>query len=164
MKIFKNEGVYVHKKDLNFIIDSKTEYPKFLNISYYRCKTKKEEYDVVCFDQVDQIEYFQEQDWILDYAEVRILSKEELKDLEKEVIEDIPNIHEADYKALSGETKQDNIINYCDNLDKKLNKLKYKLDSIRLLIKNKELELRKNDKNIITRTINLINRKQFPRL
>ena len=158
MKIFKNDGVYVQKKDLNFIINSRIEYPKFINNGYYHCKTKKEEYDVVCFDQVDQIEYFQEQDWILDYSEVKILSKKELKDLEKEVVEDIANIHEAYYNALNDETKQNNIINYCDNLDKKLNKLEYKLDSIRFLIKNKELELRKNDKNIITRTISLIKR------
>ena len=115
------EKIYVQLKDLKKLIFKKDYVPE--NIKHLM-KTNKRDTEFIEFTNPKDINFFQNQKWIVDYKEIRDLSKEELKEKAQELINKL-NILGHAITVLKKEN--DNKAYY--NILKDYNLLKHTIDS-----------------------------------
>ena len=99
MKIFNKENdqevVYVQKGDMMYVMHSCESIPAafmedfFSDIVIINGDNRNE---FIRFTDPDEIKFFKEQDWIVDYRELRNLSEAELMDLGREVIVELDTV------------------------------------------------------------------------
>ncbi len=78
MKINRNEYIYIQEKDLQFIIDYNEYIPDFLEKMRHNKKIFNNPDNFLKFSDIDQINYLNSQDYILDYDTCINFSNDEL--------------------------------------------------------------------------------------
>lgn len=124
MKIIRDNVCYIEKEDIKFIRFLPERVSKLIDWDY----SYSSEFELLCFKDSYSIQYFLNEDFILNYEEVKDLSIEELNRKKYELEDKIESISSSDY--LEGE----------ESLNKDaITTLKYYIASIRKYIENKDL-------------------------
>lgn len=92
MKIFKDNSVYVQKNDMVNLNHTDISIPASIFIKVFgQAITVIDEtnrYEFIEFNAPEEIKFFQEQDWIVDYNAIRDLTEEELMELGQSIAQD----------------------------------------------------------------------------
>ena len=130
MKIITNEAVYVQMRDIIFLNLSDLPIPEFVIMKLFESNNDSVIVDgsnrasFIKFDNENEIDYFEELDWIVDYNAVKDLSQDELKSYRDRVAEE-RNTIASWFKLLSEEEQDENydLIDKCNLLDYKIRSL-----------------------------------------
>ena len=135
MKIITDKAAYVQKNDL-YYLDS-TEVPKTRSIylsvfNWGKTRlTKENQFDFYKYEEPEDIEYFKNIDWMVDYDEVKDCSCEELKRLVEAIKDEIENIADR-FNNMKQKEKKKN-----EGLSMRCRLLAYKAHTLNEFIKYK---------------------------
>lgn len=163
MKITTNNAVYVHKNDISYLYRSSIDVPKFIlnkafeNGTFYVDDCNK--YEFIKFDKPEEIEYFNDLDFIIEYSEVKDLEEKKIIDLGQNTLQEKKAITEnIDSKS---QEEKENIVSQLDLLDFKILSLHdilgFKLGFIKMELPE-EIESKKSIRNIIKGIFNKKNK------
>ena len=127
MKVFANNAVYVQLSDLAFLIRSDVFVPSSvadvfrdgtININY------RNRYEFIKFSKIEDVEYFRNLDYIIDYNEFNEFNEDFLKTFASSLADQY-NKFLYTYNSMSEEEKEENqdLHNKCDELDYKCNSI-----------------------------------------
>ena len=122
MKIVTDDAVYVQKNDIAYLNSLKMSIPSSIVNKVYKdgiCIIDfYNKHDFIKFDEEDDMEYFRNLDWMIDYNEVRSLSEKEMILLARKVAKEEENLAHK-FNSMSDEDKHNNlgIINECELLE-----------------------------------------------
>lgn len=93
MKFFTKDSLYVHSKDISFLLSLGRVLPRevercIINDPFF-IGNKHDGFDYYLFLEGDVIEFFKDIDWIIDYSDIENIDEEELLDRANEILEDI---------------------------------------------------------------------------
>ena len=129
MKIFKKDGVYIQKNDLAYLTRLDEPIPASIYLKAFGGPciiiNDSNRYDFICFTEQDEIDFFQRQDWIIDYDAVKDLTDDDFVELGRGIAKEQEEAAEK-YNSMSDEEKKKNqdIVGYCDLLEFKFYSLR----------------------------------------
>lgn len=92
MKIFKDNSVYVQKNDMVNLNHTDIPIPASIFLKVFgqgiTVIDETNRYEFIEFNAPEEIKFFQEQDWIVDYNAIRDLTEEELMELGQSIAQD----------------------------------------------------------------------------
>ena len=142
MKIFTNNAVFVQKNDIAYLTRGYLKVPvsiftkSFGNDTFYIDNNSK--YDFIEFNKPHEINFFKNIDWIVDYNEVKNLSKEETIVLGERIAEEINKIANKFNKMTPAQKKKNmKLVSQCELL-------KYKMCSLKEIFWFKEGQIKIN--------------------
>lgn len=98
MKIITDKAAYVQKVDLYYLDSTELTKTRSIYLSVFNWGktrlTKENQFDFYKYEEPEDIEYFKNIDWMVDYDEVKDCSDEELVKLGKAINEERENIAE----------------------------------------------------------------------
>ena len=163
MKIFENNKVYVQKYDmmyfLRFMIGEKI--PEFVSNGFF-ILNQDEKYEFIEFIDPEAVDYFSNIDWIVDYSPYKDSSVEDIRAYVDELI-DSRNKSVDEFNGKSDEYREKNY----NSFGLSLNKMDYRIDTIRLIafFKNGEIKFKlpkkENRENIIQKVISVFKGNKF---
>lgn len=126
MKIIANNVAYVQKKDIDYLKQSDLKIPEFIFIKVFGTNIdQNNDYEFVKFLKPNEIKYFKELDWIIDYYQVKNLSEDEIINLIKITAEELNKIAEKFNKMTPIKKERHlDMITRCELLDYKMNSLR----------------------------------------
>lgn len=140
MKIFKDNSVYVQKNDMVNLNHADISIPASIFIKVFgqgiTVIDETNRYEFIEFNAPEEIKFFQEQDWIVDYNAIRDLTEEELMELGQSIAQD----KTAKAKAFNKLPKKQRQQKY-QSVVSSLELLDFKMYSIRDMIMFKRGEL-----------------------
>lgn len=140
MKIFKDNSVYVQKNDMVNLNHTDISIPASIFIKVFgQAITVIDEtnrYEFIEFNAPEEIKFFQEQDWIVDYNAIRDLTEEELMELGQSIAQD-KNVKAKAFNKLPKKQRQQKYQSVVSSLEL----LDFKMYSIRDMIMFKRGEL-----------------------
>lgn len=81
MKIFRNGSVFVQKQDMGLLMQMDSSIPYSIVLKVFGQGTviidEENRYEFIRFDDKHEVKFFKEQDWIVNYDDVKDLSQEE---------------------------------------------------------------------------------------
>lgn len=137
MKIITDNTVYVQKHDLIFLNHTGLPYPPSIAIKVCSIVDDKNRYDFVAFDKPEEIEFFKNIDWMIDYNAVKDLSEEEIIALGQRIVKERDDIA-LKINSMSYKERKQNI-----NMVSEWKLLKFKMYSLRdfLLFKKGHIKM-----------------------
>lgn len=129
MKIITDNAAYVQKNDLAYLIRSVEHIPASIFMKAFGDSfviiDDSNRYEFMKFSVPEEIEFFENLDWMVDYSEVKDLSDEEIMALAQMVCEE-RNIIAQQFNSMSSEEKKENVSMRfrCEILDFKLYSLR----------------------------------------
>ena len=143
MKLFINNKVYVQVKDISFIMhmlpNINIECPKSILLKFfnkiYICNDKNK-YDFIEFEDIEEINYFKQLDFIISYEDYKNISYEKMNKYIQDIGNELYTLADK-YHELSEEEQKKKYDRYNSVLEKKY----YKIESIREMYKIKNGEL-----------------------
>ena len=141
MKIIMENEVYVQKNDLGFMNHTQLAIPASIFMKVFgngvTIIDDSNRYEFVRFDEKSEIDFFKEQDWIVDYNSVKDLSEEEIKKIFDETVNQMDDISEK-YNKMSSLEQANN-----SHMAAQYERLEFKLYSLRdiLWFKQGHLEI-----------------------
>ena len=139
MKIITDTAAYVQKGDLNYLdsLNIQTTYSIYLSVfDWGKTRlTEENQYDFYKYDEKEDIEYFKNVDWMVDYDEVKDCSCEELKRLVEAIKDEIENIADR-FNNMKQKEKKKN-----EGLSMRCRLLAYKAHTLNEFIKYKTGEI-----------------------
>ena len=131
MKIITSDGVYVQKKDIAFLPHSMNlPIPESILLKANGngiVITEDNKYEFFKFQEKEEIEYFKNLDWIIDYNEIKDLSEENIKKWIKNIEKNIQTIA-TEFNSMTKEERKGNRKTVAE-----YDLLEFKLDSLREL-------------------------------
>ena len=126
MKIILKDSVYVQKIDISYLIESSLKIHEsiFLRISCEEINDNNK-YKFIKFTNHNDIKYFKNMDWIIDYNSIKNLSEDEIISICQKIALQINDI--ADKFNNMTEKKKDkneDLIQKCELLDYKMHSLR----------------------------------------
>lgn len=153
MKKFREDAVYVQRKDLAYLIRSDIGVPAsiyitaFGNVPTVIDRTNREEF--VKFDEDEEIKFFKDAEWIFDYDKFINMSEEELIEFGKKLAEEKNSIARS-FNSMSDYDKKQNMImvQQCDLLEYEM----YSVSDIIILKKalEKNKSIKQEKKGLLT--------------
>lgn len=125
MKVITNDAIYVQMNDLAYLMTSDTPIPASIMMKVFGrgmvIINDDNRYDFVRFTEDDEIEFFKDLDWIVDYDELKDKSDEELLKFGKSVAENRDSIATL-YNKMSLEDRKQHpeMVEQCDLLEFKM--------------------------------------------
>lgn len=127
MKIIANNVAYVQKKDIDYIKQSDLKIPEFIFFKVFSTNNINEnnEYEFVKFTKSNEIEYFKNLDWIIDYYQVKNLTEDDIIKLIEETAVQINKIADK-FNKMNDHKKEKHLdmLIKCELLDYKMNSLR----------------------------------------
>lgn len=129
MKIITDNVVYVQKNDLAYLSRSEEHIPASIFMKAFGdgivIIDDSNRYEFMKFSAPEEIEFFENLDWMVDYSEVKDLSDEEIMALAQRVCEE-RNIIAQQFNSMSSEEKKENVSMCfrCELLDFKMYSLR----------------------------------------
>ena len=144
MKIITEEKAYVQRNDLAYLESSSLPIPVSIFNKVFKDKTvidDRNRYEFVEFDDPDEVEYFKEIDWMIDYNDVKDLKEQDFKNLALKISTERNKLLHR-YRNMYDEDKLKNL----DMLER-CELLEFKIYSLRdaLLFKQGELKFKLPD-------------------
>lgn len=143
MKIKTNNGIYVQKNDIAYLSISNLNIPASIFMTMFGSEITiiddSNRYDFVKFSNPEEIEFLSKIDWIIDYNEIKDLSKKQLIEKAKSILEEQRIICKK-YNSMSSHDKKLNkeLYTKCELLDYEINSL---ADFLALKEGNSKIEL-----------------------
>lgn len=132
MKIVTFNGIYVLRKDIEFLNKIELVVPASIYLKRYECEgllpEDNDAYKFVKFKSSREIEYISKLDWLIDYDEVKNLTEEEIKQIGQQIGYQQNDLIEK-YNAMNEEEQTKN-----SDMAKKIKILYYKLCMLRDII------------------------------
>lgn len=129
MKIVKNNKIYVQKNDIVCLNQTNLAIPASIFMKVFGngivIIDDSNRYEFVAFDTPEEIEFFRNLDWIIDYDEVKKLSEEEMIALGQSIAEEKNKIARI-FNSLPQEEREKNM-----NLVSQAELLDFKMYSLR---------------------------------
>ena len=132
MKIITNDAAYVQKNDIAYLNQTDLDIP--VSIYLKTCETgtfivdDSNRYEFIRFNKSDEIQFFKNQDWILDYNQVKDKTEDELIEYCERIITQYNELAET-FNALSEQEQMQNT-----ELDMQCDLLAFKLFSLQEFI------------------------------
>lgn len=127
MKIITDNAVYVQKNDIAYLNQTDLAIPAsiFMKIFGNDIVDDNNRYKFIKFDTPEEIEYFRNIDWMIDYNEVKNLSEEEIIALTQSIVEEKNNIAQR-FNSMDPEAREENMnmVFWCELLDFKIYSLR----------------------------------------
>lgn len=125
MKVFG----YVEKNDIGYLNQTDLAIPDSIFTEVFGNDIviidDSNKYEFVEFDKLEEIEFFKDIDWIIDYSEVKDLSEEEMIALSQSIIEEKNDIAQRFNSMLPEEKEKNmNMVSQCELLDFKIYSLR----------------------------------------
>lgn len=140
MKIFKDNAVYVQKNDMVYLNQTDIPIPASIFMKVFghgiTIIDERNRYEFVKFEAPEEIDFFKEQDWIVDYNEIRDLTEEELISLGQSIAQE-KNKRADEFNKLPKKQRQQKYQSVVSSLDL----LDFKMYSVRDMIMFKRGEL-----------------------
>lgn len=128
MKIITDDAAYVQKNDIAYLNQTDLDIPASIYLK--ACETgtfivdDSNRYEFIRFNKSDEIQFFKNQDWILDYNQVKDMTEDELIEYGERIITQYNELAET-FNALSEQERMQNI-----ELDMQCDLLGFKLFSL----------------------------------
>lgn len=132
MKIITNDAAYVQKNDIAYLNQTDLDIPASIYLK--ACETgtfivdDSNRYEFIRFNKSDEIQFFKNQDWILDYNQVKDMTEDELIEYCERIITQYNELAET-FNALSEQEQMQNT-----ELDMQCDLLAFKLFSLQEFI------------------------------
>lgn len=132
MKIITNDAAYVQKNDIAYLNQTDLDIPASIYLK--ACETgtfivdDSNRYELIRFNKSDEIQFFKNQDWILDYNQVKDKTEDELIEYCERIITQYNELAET-FNALSEQEQMQNT-----ELDMQCDLLAFKLFSLQEFI------------------------------
>lgn len=132
MKIITNDAAYVQKNDIAYLNQTDLDIPASIYLK--ACETgtfivdDSNRYEFIRFNKSDEIQFFKNQDWILDYNQVKDKTEDELIEYGEKIITQYNELAET-FNALSEQEQMQNT-----ELDMQCDLLAFKLFSLQEFI------------------------------
>lgn len=132
MKIITNDATYVQKNDIAYLNQTDLDIPTSIYLK--TCETgtfivdDSNRYEFIRFNKSDEIQFFKNQDWILDYNQVKDKTEDELIEYCERIITQYNELAET-FNALSEQEQMQNT-----ELDMQCDLLAFKLFSLQEFI------------------------------
>lgn len=132
MKIITNDAAYVQKNDIAYLNQTDLDIPASIYLK--ACETgtfivdDSNRYEFIRFNKSDEIQFFKNQDWILDYNQVKDMTEDELIEYGERIITQYNELAET-FNALSEQEQMQNT-----ELDMQCDLLAFKLFSLQEFI------------------------------
>lgn len=132
MKIITNDAAYVQKNDIAYLNQTDLDIPASIYLK--ACETgtfivdDSNRYELIRFNKPDEIQFFKNQDWILDYNQVKDKTEDELIEYCERIITQYNELAET-FNALSEQEQMQNT-----ELDMQCDLLAFKLFSLQEFI------------------------------
>lgn len=132
MKIITNDAAYVQKNDIAYLNQTDLDIPASIYLK--ACETgtfivdDSNRYEFIRFNKSDEIQFFKNQDWILDYNQVKDMTEDELIEYGEKIITQYNELAET-FNALSEQEQMQNT-----ELDMQCDLLAFKLFSLQEFI------------------------------
>ncbi len=132
MKIITNDAAYVQKNDIAYLNQTDLDIPASIYLK--ACETgtfivdDSNRYEFIRFNKSDEIQFFKNQDWILDYNQVKDKTEDELIEYCERIITQYNELAET-FNALSEQEQMQNT-----KLDMQCDLLAFKLFSLQEFI------------------------------
>lgn len=126
MKVIAANVAYIQKKDIDYLKQSDLKIPEFIFYKVFGSNIdENNEYEFIKFTKRNEIEYFKNLDWIIDYNQVKNLTDEKIVELVKETANELNRIAEK-FNKMSEHKKEKHLdmITQCELLDYKMNSLR----------------------------------------
>ena len=111
MKIITENAVYVQKNDLGFLNQTNLAIPASIFMKVFgngiTIIDDSNRYEFVRFEEESEIDFFKEQDWIVDYNSVKDLGEAEIKEIFDETVNQMDSIARK-YNSMSAEEQRKN--------------------------------------------------------
>lgn len=111
MKIITNDAAYVQKNDIAYLNQTDLDIPASIYLK--ACETgtfivdDSNRYEFIRFNKSDEIQFFKNQDWILDYNQVKDMTEDELIEYGEKIITQYNELAET-FNALSEQERIQN--------------------------------------------------------
>lgn len=111
MKIITNDAAYVQKNDIAYLNQTDLDIPASIYLK--ACETgtfivdDSNRYEFIRFNKSDEIQFFKNQDWILDYNQVKDMTEDELIEYGERIITQYNELAET-FNALSEQERIQN--------------------------------------------------------
>lgn len=128
MKIITNDAAYVQKNDIAYLNQTDLDIPASIYLK--ACETgtfivdDSNRYELIRFNKPDEIQFFKNQDWILDYNQVKDMTEDELIEYGEKIITQYNELAET-FNALSEQERIQNT-----ELDMRCDLLGFKIFSL----------------------------------
>lgn len=125
MKIFTGNAVFIQKNDMAYLNRSDLPIPASIFMKFFGSGVTiiddSNRYEFVKFEEDDEIEFFRGVDWILDYDDVKDLTRQQIIEFGQCISEEKNKIA-SQYNAMSNEDKIINMymVEECELLDYKM--------------------------------------------
>ena len=140
MKIFKDNSVYVQKNDMVYLNQTDIPIPASIFMKVFgngiTIIDERNRYEFVKFEAPEEVEFFQNQDWIVDYNEIKNLTEEELLALGQSIAQE-KNKRAEEFNKLPKKQRQQKY----ESVVRRLELFDFKMYSIRDMIMFKRGEL-----------------------
>ena len=129
MKIITKDAVYVQKHDIAFLTHTDLEFPASIFNKVFGNGTviinDSNRWEFIKFEKEEDIKFFKEQDWIIDYNDVKDLSDEQFAEMGCAVVEKKNDIAKI-YNGMSEKERKENMdmVYRCERLDHKMYSLR----------------------------------------
>ena len=126
MKIIAKDSAYVQKTDILYLLKSNLKIPEsiYLKIS---CEVIDEnnKYEFIKFTNHNDIKYFKNFSWIIDYNDIKHLNENDIINMCQEIASQINNIADK-YNKMSDieKDKNEDMVQKCELLDYKMHSLR----------------------------------------
>lgn len=163
MKIITNHVAYIQKNDIAYLNQTDLVIPASIFMKVFGDGTTiindSNRYEFVEFDAPEEIDFFKNIDWMIDYNEIKDLSEEEMISLGQSIAKERNSIAQK-FNSMTEEQKEENmnIVTQCDLLDFKMYSLRdilwlkqgrIKMELPEVIDLTAELEQEKGIKNLI---------------
>lgn len=132
MKIITNDAAYVQKNDIAYLNQTDLDIPASIYLKACEIGTfivdDSNRYEFIRFNKSDEIQFFKNQDWILDYNQVKDMTEDELIEYCERIITQYNELAET-FNALSEQEQMQNT-----ELDMQCDLLAFKLFSLQEFI------------------------------
>ncbi|MBR1413437.1 MAG: hypothetical protein IJ574_02055 [Bacilli bacterium] len=168
MKIVTDKEVYVQKNDIAYLNSTDISIPVSIYLKTFGENggiiNDNNRFEFVKFDDKNEIDFFKNLDWIIDYNEIKDLSIEQLINLGQSLTED-KNNKAKKFNAMSEEEKEKHmdIVDDCELLDFKIYSLRdiiwYKQGALEFAMPTEEIVKEEQQGSIISKIKRLLLKK-----
>ena len=129
MKIITKDAAYVQKNDITFLNNTDIPIPASIFLKMFGTGVviidDSNRYEFMKYEEKDEIEFFKNLDWIIDYNEVKDLTEEEFIKFGQSIADE-KNAIAKKFNAMSNEEKENNMnmVSECELLDFKMYSLR----------------------------------------
>jgi len=129
MKIVTNNAAYVQKNDLIHLNQSGLDIPASVYLKVFgqgiTIVDDSNRYEFVKYEKSNEIEFFKNIDWMVEYTEVKDLTENEIMELAEKINEEMNTIADT-YNSMSDDNKRKNY-----NMTERFELLEFKMYSLR---------------------------------